>query len=100
MVNWIMQCVSTTTFSLSIDEDRIGYFKGGKGLRQGNPMSLYLFTLIMKVFTILVRRQVARNPSFQYHFGCNAMKITHVCFADELLVMCHGDVGSAMKITH
>ncbi|GJY24300.1 RNA-directed DNA polymerase, eukaryota, reverse transcriptase zinc-binding domain protein [Tanacetum coccineum] len=35
--------------------------------------------------------QIAKEPKFQYHFGCKEILLTHVCFADDLLVMCHGD---------
>nr|GEX02576.1 hypothetical protein [Tanacetum cinerariifolium] len=35
-----------------------------------------------------------KDLKFQYHFGCKTMKLVHVCFADDLLVMCHGDCDS------
>nr|GEV41773.1 hypothetical protein [Tanacetum cinerariifolium] len=34
MVKWIMVCVSTTKFFININEEREGYFSGGRGLRQ------------------------------------------------------------------
>ncbi|GJV92190.1 RNA-directed DNA polymerase, eukaryota, reverse transcriptase zinc-binding domain protein [Tanacetum coccineum] len=93
MVNWIMVCVSTTKFSININGEREGYFSDGRGLRQGDPMSPYLFTLIMEVFSLILERNIDRNNEFKYHHGCKNLKITHLCFADDLLVFCHGGGG-------
>ncbi|GKD09684.1 hypothetical protein Tco_1189369 [Tanacetum coccineum] len=32
-----------------------------------------------------------QNREFQYHFRCKRLKITNVCFADDLLVFCHAN---------
>ena len=49
MVHWIMVCLSTASFSINVNGDKYGYFKGARGLIQGDPMSPYLFTLVMEV---------------------------------------------------
>lgn len=70
MVSWIMECVSTTTFSLSINGSLHGYFKGKRGLRQGDPLSPYLFTLVMEVLTLIIKRQVQGSGVFSFHKQC------------------------------
>nr|GEX78902.1 RNA-directed DNA polymerase, eukaryota, reverse transcriptase zinc-binding domain protein [Tanacetum cinerariifolium] len=54
----------------------IGYFKGGRRLRQ-----------------------IEKDTKFQYYFRCKSLKLVHVCFiVDDLLVMCHGDFDSVRVI--
>ncbi|XP_071688225.1 uncharacterized protein [Rutidosis leptorrhynchoides] len=98
MVGWIMNCVSTTKFSVCINNEIKGYFHGGRGLRQGDPISPYLFTLVMEVLNLILANSIKVNPLFKFHVGCKKMKLTHVCFADDLLVFCHGDVNSIKVI--
>ncbi|PWA72453.1 RNA-directed DNA polymerase, eukaryota, Reverse transcriptase zinc-binding domain protein [Artemisia annua] len=93
MVHWIMVCVSYAKFSICLNGERKGYFKSGRGLRQGDPISPYLFTLVMEVFTLLMKRN-AQQGGFKYHMGCNELKLTHLCFADDLLVLCQADINS------
>ncbi|GJZ32013.1 RNA-directed DNA polymerase, eukaryota, reverse transcriptase zinc-binding domain protein [Tanacetum coccineum] len=91
MVLWIVKYVTTTSFSVIVNGESQGYFKRGKGLRQGDPMSPHLFNQIMKVSNLLLIRRIENSSTFQYHFGCTKLKITHVCFADDLLMFSHGD---------
>nr|GEX76488.1 RNA-directed DNA polymerase, eukaryota, reverse transcriptase zinc-binding domain protein [Tanacetum cinerariifolium] len=69
------------------------YFKGGRGLRNGDPLSPYIFTLVMEMLSLIVQDRVEKRKEFKYHFGCKNLKLTHVCFADDLLMFCNGDKG-------
>lgn len=98
MVGWIMTCVTTTQFTLNVNGERIGYFYGGRGLRQGDPISPYLFTMAMEVFNLLMKKNIRDAEDFTYHQGCRKLKITHLGFADDLIVFSHGDCNSVKVI--
>nr|GEX92439.1 hypothetical protein [Tanacetum cinerariifolium] len=91
MIQWTMMCISSTSFSLSINGALHGYFKGERGLRQADPMSLYLFTLIMEVLTLMLCRWFCKSDSFTYHRFCDKFNIINLCFADDLFLFAHGD---------
>nr|GEV61913.1 RNA-directed DNA polymerase, eukaryota, reverse transcriptase zinc-binding domain protein [Tanacetum cinerariifolium] len=65
--------------------------------RKGGPSRVAFKIDIQKAYDT-VNWNVKRNPKFQYHYGCKNMEITHVCFADDLLVLCHGDADSVKVV--
>ncbi|GKB17548.1 RNA-directed DNA polymerase, eukaryota, reverse transcriptase zinc-binding domain protein [Tanacetum coccineum] len=91
LIGWVMTCVSSAAFSICVNGERFGYFKSGRGLRQGDPMSPYLFTLVTEVLTLMVQRKVANSNHFKYHWGCKEIQLTQLCFAGDLLMLCNGD---------
>ncbi|GKA66800.1 RNA-directed DNA polymerase, eukaryota, reverse transcriptase zinc-binding domain protein, partial [Tanacetum coccineum] len=95
MIKWIMVCLTTASFSICVNGETHGFFKGKRGLRQGDPMSPYLFTIVMEVLNLMIKRQIRLDSRFRYHWGCSKINLTHLCFADDLLMLCHGDLISA-----
>nr|GEU50636.1 hypothetical protein [Tanacetum cinerariifolium] len=75
-----------------------GYFEEKRGLRQGDPLSPYLFTLIMEVFTLMLKRRVREASNFTYHRFCSELDLINLCFPDDLFLFAHGDVNSAKVI--
>ncbi|GJZ76828.1 putative RNA-directed DNA polymerase [Tanacetum coccineum] len=98
MIRWIMECVTTTSFSISINGSLYGHFKGKRGLRQGDPISPYLFTIVMEVLTLMLKRRVREVEGFTYHRYCSNMELINLCFADDLFLFAHGDTSSAKII--
>nr|GEW35860.1 hypothetical protein [Tanacetum cinerariifolium] len=94
MVHWIMTCITSVSFSICINGEINGFFKGGRGLRQGDPILPYLFTLVMEVFNMIMIKTISESGKFKYHYDCKELKLTHMCFADDLMVLCNGDIES------
>ena len=67
------------------------FFRSSRGLRQGDPLSPYLFVLGMKAFSLLVDRAAEGGFISGYKFkGRNdtERQITHLLFADDALIFC------------
>ena len=78
----IEQCITTTRFSVAINGELCGYFRGTKGLRQGDPLSPYLFVLALEVFSQMLRGKFS-DGSIGYHPKASSPSVTHLAFADE-----------------
>ena len=57
-IRWIKWCVSTARFSVLINGTSSGFFQSSRGLRQGDPISPYLFVVVMEALSCLVKRAV------------------------------------------
>ena len=57
-LGWTWSCISTTKFLVLVNGVPAGFFPSSKGLRQGNPLSPYLFVMGMEVLSVLIRRVV------------------------------------------
>nr|GEX25878.1 RNA-directed DNA polymerase, eukaryota, reverse transcriptase zinc-binding domain protein [Tanacetum cinerariifolium] len=71
---------------------------GLMGLREGDPISHYLLTIVMEVLNLILLRKIRQTTQFKFHKGFDEMKIVSLCFADDLLVLCNGSVGSVGTI--
>ncbi|XP_028066993.1 uncharacterized protein LOC114269841 [Camellia sinensis] len=97
MIGWIRACITSPSFSICINGELCGYFRGARGLRQGDPISPYLFVIVMEVLDRLLAEK-AESPDFKFHWRCEKNKIINLCFADDFEIFCRGDISSVSLI--
>lgn len=92
-INWIVECITSPSFSISINGVTGGFFKSKRGLRQGDPLSPYLFVLAMEVFSKLLLSRYSSGTIF-YHPKTADLNISHLMFADDVMIFFDGGSSS------
>jgi len=97
-ISWIKECISSPRFSIAINGELAGFFEGMKGLRQGDCISPYLFIMVMEVLSRMLDKGTEQGK-FSAHPLCLSPRLTHLAFADDLLVFSDGSHSSLLGIS-
>ena len=66
-----------------------GFFQSSKGLREGDPLSPYLFVLGMEALSCLIAKAMEGGFIFDYRFrgsGREEMVISHLLYVDDAIL--------------
>jgi len=58
ITNWIMACMTSSTFTVLINGEATIFFRNSRGLHQGCPLSLLLFILVMEGLNLLLKNSL------------------------------------------
>ncbi|XP_058727134.1 uncharacterized protein LOC131598565 [Vicia villosa] len=88
-----MTAVSTVSYKFNVNGYHTDIMEARRGLRQGDSISSMLFVIVMECLNRYLCK-MQRNSEFKYHPRCDKLKITNLCFADDLLMFSRGDKKS------
>ena len=97
-IGWIAKCISSCMFSVKINGALEGFFPSNCGLRQGDPLSPYLFVIGMEVLSTYLKHDLNSDPQFAFHWRTSKIKLSHLVFADDLLLFCRGEYHSISRL--
>lgn len=89
-VDWIMLFVKLVTYSFIVNVDLVGPISLGRGLRQGDPLSPYLFILCAEGLSAVIGNANRSGLLHEVKVCRNAPTVTHLIFADDCLLFCKG----------
>jgi hypothetical protein len=97
-INLVHSCVSSPTFSVIINGQPFAKFRGNRGIRQGCPLSPYLFVLAINELSLALQEAMSANSLAGITLGPNCPPIHSLLFADDLLVCGQATVQEATHI--
>ncbi|PKU86369.1 Putative ribonuclease H protein [Dendrobium catenatum] len=89
-IKWVKACITGVNFSIFMDGQLEGYIPSSVGLRQGCPLSPYLFCIAMDALSSLLDNV---NGDFTFQpVNIKGFKISHLLYADDVLVFGQANV--------
>ncbi|KAM1143260.1 hypothetical protein ACFX1X_032552 [Malus domestica] len=85
-IDMVMRCVKTVEFSILINGRPRKAFKPTRGLRQGDPLSPYLFLIISEVLSLIIRKAVQQGYLDGIRISASGPVLSHLLFANDTLV--------------
>lgn len=92
---WIEIILLSAKLSLSVNGNAIGFFNCKRGLRQGDPLSPFLFCLTEEVLSRGINKLVEEGK-LQLMTDSRSFRMpSHVLYADDIMIFCRASKSSS-----
>jgi hypothetical protein len=83
-IQWVMACVTTIRYSIRFNGHLLDSFGPSRGLRQGDPLSPYLFLFVAGGLSCLIRRQIEIGSLRELHI-CRRVPGYHTYYSRTIV---------------
>ena len=87
----LISCVSTTTTSILFNGSKLDSFQPSRGIRQGDPISPYLFLLCMEFLGAHITSMCEDKRWDMVKASRSGPRFSHIFFADDLILFAKAD---------
>ncbi|KAL5572583.1 hypothetical protein UlMin_022180 [Ulmus minor] len=91
-------CISTAKFSIMINGKSRGRFGASRGLRQGDPLSPFLFILVADILRRMMDKAIGIGEVNGFKVGREKVVVSHLQFADDTLFLLEPDQSNIKKV--
>lgn len=85
-ISTVMRCVSSVKYAVRINGQPYGFIQPTRGLRQGDPLSPYLFLQCVEGLSALLNHAAQRNAIKGVAASANGPRISHLFFTNDSLI--------------
>ncbi|XP_028785542.1 uncharacterized protein LOC114741444 [Neltuma alba] len=82
----LMRCIKSVGTRLLWNGEKTEAFLPSRGIRQGDPLSPYVFVLVMERLTHIIQEAERKGEWKAIRIGRRGPSVTHLMFADDLLL--------------
>ena len=86
IVNLIMRCVTSTSTAILFNGNKLDSFRPSRGIRQGDPISPYLFLLCMEFLGAQISAMCEEKRWDKIKASKNGPSFSHIFYADDLML--------------
>lgn len=98
MIQSILLCVTTVSYAFLLNGKQFGALQSGRGIRQGDPLSPYLFICCVKAFIGMVENAVAHGRIHSIQVTPSAPMVSNLCFPDDTVMYCWASTEEAEEV--
>ncbi|XP_010451584.1 PREDICTED: uncharacterized protein LOC104733725 [Camelina sativa] len=97
-ISWIMWCVSSVTYQVLMNGQPRGSIIPQRGLRQGDPLSPYLFILCTEVLIANIKKAERDKKLTGISIARDSPSVSHLLFADDSLFFCKAEESECRTV--
>ena len=86
IIKLIMSCISTSSLFVLVNGCTLEAFNPLRGIRQGDPLSPYLFIMCMEYLGCLIEEKCSKDSWCPFKASRRNIKISHLFFANDLIL--------------
>lgn len=99
-VSLVRQCISTVTFSVKVNGEPLPFFQPSRGIRQGDPMSPYLFIMLANVHSFLMKQEIEDENLKGIKLNSNCPILSHLLIANDAIFFLDGTVNECLNLAN
>ncbi|XP_013674098.1 uncharacterized protein LOC106378528 [Brassica napus] len=96
-IDWVMSCIRSVSYTVLMNGEEFGHITPERGIRQGDPLSPFLFILCAEALVHVMNRAEQQGLITGMKLTRNCPSVQHLLFADDSLFLCRARLSECTE---